>query len=320
MTFRLARREKYAAIILSGASRVAFQGNIEVGNGLWVLHDPPVNVAEHWRGWIGTIRADDIEKANLWIVSKRISRTPEVIDAENQQLGESVNLLFHALLIAGPPSYQHGYVLAGANPDGQPEIRQFGDQTPRYLKSFGAQDSSIGPKRVQSAHRIAAGLTHVFADVSYMRLRRGIRAFFSGLAASPPQDRVHQFIQTVESVTKPRSRGTAVDIAERSRTFINRSSLGQRVVRECYDLRSAIEHFRDELNVLSAYPAAMREELFYRRVRQSEALARHVLIRILSSPSMWPRFADPEIDKFWNQAEAIRVRQWGRSIEIGRVR
>lgn len=313
--FNIARREKFAAVVLSSASRVALTDPLEVTGGLWVLPYAPVDVGRVWRQWIGSIRADEIAKANFWILAKRRSATPDILDQENRDFSEEAHRLFLALLTVGAPSYQHAYVLSGANVDGVPDVRQFGD-LPHYLKSRGRRDFVVGRNTINRAHRARPGLEAVFTSPNHTRLKRGIRAFWNGLIASPPQDRLHQFVRCVEAAVKPRLRGTAVHFAERCRIFLRRDGRSEAVIKECYDLRSAAEHLRDEDNVLRIYPQADREEIYYRRVRQIESLARHVLFRILTAPNVQANFQDGAIDQFWNTPEATQRRLWGTGVNI----
>ena len=306
-------------MVLSSASRIALTDPLEVAGGLWVLPHAPVDVSRVWREWIGSIRANEIAKANFWIVAKRISITPAILDQENRDLREEAHRLFLALLILGSPSYQHAYVISGANTNGAPDVREFGD-LPHYLISRGRRDFVAGQNAILRAHRARPGLEAIFASANHKRLRRGIRSFWNGLIASSPEDRLHQFVRCVEAIVKPRLGGSATHFAERCRLFVTRDGRSEDVIKECYDLRSAAEHLRDYSDVLHAYPQADKEEIYYQRVRQIEDIARHVLLRILTAHNVRANFGDQAIDQFWASSGAAQRRLWGTGIDILRIR
>ena len=76
--------EKYALVGLS----VKFEGALpaQITTSLSAVIDTAFSVPAHWREWLGTIRAGEVEDCNLFLLSKTKSKTLEVLDAENQQL------------------------------------------------------------------------------------------------------------------------------------------------------------------------------------------------------------------------------------------
>ena len=70
--------EKYALVGLS----VNIDGELppgEIAPNLWVLADPAFNVPPLWREWLGSIRAEEVEACNLFLLSKLASLTPDVL-------------------------------------------------------------------------------------------------------------------------------------------------------------------------------------------------------------------------------------------------
>ena len=66
---------------------------------LRVLTDTTFDVPPEWREWLGSIRADQVEGSNLFLVSKLESTTPGVLDGENQSLQQRVRHFY-----AGAPA------------------------------------------------------------------------------------------------------------------------------------------------------------------------------------------------------------------------
>jgi len=90
--------EKYALISLS----VNTDGNIPNGiiaPRLWVVTDTQFEFPPHWKEWLGTIRSEEVEQSNLFLLSKIKSQQLCVLDGENQTLQHNV-VLFYAGLIS----------------------------------------------------------------------------------------------------------------------------------------------------------------------------------------------------------------------------
>lgn len=88
--------EKYAVVGLS----VKVKQNVPNGliaPRLWVVNGPQFQMPIHWKEWLGTIRAEEVEAANLFLLSKIKSERPDVLDGENQTLQRLVSLFYVGL-------------------------------------------------------------------------------------------------------------------------------------------------------------------------------------------------------------------------------
>jgi hypothetical protein len=52
----------------------------------WAFADARFDMPTHWREWLGTIRTEEVEQSNLFLLSKMLSQVPEVVDAETTEL------------------------------------------------------------------------------------------------------------------------------------------------------------------------------------------------------------------------------------------
>jgi hypothetical protein len=118
--------EKYALIGLS----VNIDGDVPLENitpTLWVFADSKFNVPPHWKEWLGSIRVEEIESCNLFLLSKLASSTPDVLDAENQKLQRRVGNFYRGLLLASTFAPAHRPVtITGSRRDGEIGVRQQG--------------------------------------------------------------------------------------------------------------------------------------------------------------------------------------------------
>ena len=131
--------------------------------------------------------------------------------------------------------------------------------------------------------------------------------------------RLHQFVRAVEGVVEPRPQGINTKMVSRGRTFTGGTVPATAIVEECYELRSKEEHLLDWEDALQHHPQNQRGPIMFRRVRQSEALARHVYFRILTSQPHFQAFADAGIDPFWQQSPPSRAAQWGPPLDIAAI-
>ncbi|MGO8909752.1 MAG: hypothetical protein ACLQDM_10600 [Bradyrhizobium sp.] len=119
--------EKYALFCLS----VRTDGNIQNGvgaPGLWVVTDTRFEFPSQWKEWLGTIRCQEIERSNLFLLSKVESQQLGDLDAENTKLQHNVIHFYAGLLLASrfATSYEP-VMLTGSRRDGEVGIRQKND-------------------------------------------------------------------------------------------------------------------------------------------------------------------------------------------------
>ena len=115
--------EKYAVVALN----VKVEGQVPhiVAPNLWALANTTFRVPTDWRGWLGSIRVDEIENCNLFLLSKLRSSTPDILDAENQRLQQRVWNFYIGLLLTSGFSPSHKPVmLTGSRRNGEIGVRQ----------------------------------------------------------------------------------------------------------------------------------------------------------------------------------------------------
>lgn len=312
--------EKFGAIALNRAwRRNDIAAPVHLGDDLWVLPEAPLNMQEHWQQWIGTIRAGAIQDANLWLMAKARSADPGVDNAENLRLLERAHRLLHALLLVGPIWYEQGFVLSGGNPTGVPEVRQFGDLTPPFRLTGGTLSGTVGAAEVTQAQTILPGINVVFDGSPYWRIRAGIFTFLRGLQREFNDGRVHQFVRALEGVIKPEIGKTKTQFIHRTQTFTGASIENAKILEECYDIRSLVEHLHDWQPALSHVNASQRVDRLLLHSRRLEALCCHVYGRLCTSVTHRDAFGDGEIDGFWKRPDHERSRFWGTPLNLANV-
>lgn len=311
MTLPVARGEKYALIALDAGTEL--REPVELGGGLLALPRGAFELPPHWKEWLGSIKAEAVERAHLKLIAKAPSASPAVLDAENQQLQRQVSNLYWGLLAAGKVRVSGaGTQLTGSHREDGVDVRQVGDLDP-IISVHGILADRVTEDHLRRAAALADGLAHLFDDPKMLRMRMAVNTFLS--AASIPQlgDRIHQYVRVVDGLTRVTRRGRD-RFKERCRTLVMPGSLD--ACYEMYVIRSNVEHFHEPSQDLP--PLARREDLLrgYRRAHEAEALARHCMAHLLLNEPLWEHFADDRVDAFWAKPEPERSTIWGEPFDL----
>jgi hypothetical protein len=90
----------------------------------WAFSHERFDMPSHWREWLGTIRTQEVEGSNLFLLSKVHSQTPDILDEENAELKRRVGHFYSGLLLASPFAPAHSPVmLSGSRRDGEIGVR-----------------------------------------------------------------------------------------------------------------------------------------------------------------------------------------------------
>src|SRR5262245_27180573 len=102
--------EKYALVGLNvKIDEPVPQG--ELAPSLSVLANTPFDVPEHWLEWLGSIRIEQIQNCNLFLLSKLFSSTPDILDGENKQLQRRAQHFYVGLLLSSQFAPAHRPVM-----------------------------------------------------------------------------------------------------------------------------------------------------------------------------------------------------------------
>lgn len=295
---------------------------IWLGPGLGLTPNPPVDVSATWSKWLGSLRSEEVATAPLFILSTMPSERPDILDGENKELERRAYQFLWAMLLVGVPHYGAAYLLSGGNDEGTPGVRMF-HALPRYRWSPGATPHQFRETDFRNAYTLHTALDPILRSSGirrYERLRRGIVAFFGALEAHYADDRIHQFVRALEAVVKPLIGKTKRQFVHRCQTFTGASDHASKALENMFALRSRAEHLQPWDDVLDGYSMSEKQRSLERRIRQAEALARHVYTRILSTPSLHRHFEDDaSIDAFWNLDDGSRRSLWGSILDIRHI-
>jgi hypothetical protein len=282
---------------------------------LWIANGTHFQIPTHWREWLGSIRAEQVDAANLFLVSKLSSKHPEVLDDENKRLLELASLFYVGLLLASRFSTAHKpIVLTGACREGEVDIRQqteFEAPIPRLFRPYPkltAEEIETGARLADKIKRIE----HAQLQNGHWRLFRVLHLYQETRAKPDILERLHQYARCIDGLILPSVGQTARQFKSRTEIFIGPHH--HKLMGEIYEVRSAVEHLHEN-RYLENFDRETRLNL-----ARKEAIIEHIsrlsISRIVENPALWQHFANTtSLGAFWSLPMAERQDIWGDPID-----
>jgi hypothetical protein len=292
--------------------RSAFQ----LSDGTWILPSVPVADLGIWKEWIGSIRMERLAKANLVLFVEEPSTNPEIVDAVHKRLGDDLSRLFYFVHLRSGIECESADLLLGSSRGGAPEIRQM-SQFATFYQSKGYRRVPITTEWLEDAVTLRAGVMAMDVDKSeFRRVIRGLNTLFKGLKETG-QDRLHQYVRSLEALILPDIGKTEKQFAHRCQTFARAGDDTRTLLLEAFAMRSDTEHLHPWHEAVQNYPADQRENVCWHRTRQIEHLACDAYSRVLRDAALRSHFrTDTAIAAFWHLPDDQRRTLWGKPLDI----
>lgn len=306
--------EKYTLMGLN----VATNGDLPQGKiapHLWVFSETEFSIPAHWREWLGTIRVEEVEACNLFLLTKQASLTPGILDAESKNLEQRVWNFYIGLLLACYFATAHKPVmLTGSRQGGEIDVRQqkdFESPVPRLFRPY----PPIVPEGIQLAAQLGEKLDALPAAKlpgGHSRLNRILQIYTETRTQSVMLDRLHQYCRSIEGLILPNVGKTRRQFKSRTELFIGPRH--HEMMGEIYDVRSAVEHLQEN-RYLESFDRPARIDLV-RKEAIVEHIARTSLARIVGDDTLRSHFANTStLAKFWALSADERKAIWGDQID-----
>jgi hypothetical protein len=212
--------EKFALVGMNVKVEVP-QG--EVAPGLSVLANAKFDVPAHWLEWLGSIRIEQVQHCNLFLLSKLSSSTPDVLDEENKKLQQRVTHFYVGLLLSSRFAPAHRpVILTGSRRDGEVGIRQHHDLEAPVSCTFRGYPAIL-PSKIKAAARLAEhidALTVAPLDGGHWRLFRVLHLYTETRTKGDFLERVHQYSRCIDGLILPDIGKTAQQFKSRTELFI----------------------------------------------------------------------------------------------------
>jgi len=293
---------------------------LDLGGDFWALPNHPFTLDKHWREWIGKIKAEEVDRCNLFLVATKHSTRPDVLDDENQTLSRRLNRLLHGLLLQGIPDHVDGFVLTGAKVADETHIRQYGEMK-QFYSSAQSPRVRFTVNSCKKAKEFEQGYASIETSRNFFRVRNGMSALSRGISEPVMQDRIHEYVRSLEALTKTEVGKSESQFIHRCQTFAVASAESRAILGESYKIRSAVEH----MNLVDdIFPGRSLDEIkavVAQRIRQIEALVFSVYFKIATSSRYAKMFeTDTAIDYFWAKPDHERRSIWGTPIKISEIK
>lgn len=99
----IAMGEKFALLAVPKANVFSLAGITSLSNNRWTMRILPMELAEHWRNWIGEIKTQQITEAGFYLLATSQTERPSIFDGDNQRLIRQVGALWDGLMITHTP-------------------------------------------------------------------------------------------------------------------------------------------------------------------------------------------------------------------------
>jgi len=291
---------------------------VEIAPKVWAGRGLPVVPGEHWEKWLGELAFRGIRAS---MVLTGTAPQPKTGHFVNDELVEKFKCLTFGLILQGVPDYREAYLIAGANETGDPDVRHFG-YARVYYPARASKPLRVGRPELERAVFLAARLENIDnKGEDWRRLRRAIDALSKGSAEPYLQDeRIHQFVRSLEGLILPRKAKTESQFIHRSQTFAIANANNATALKEIFGIRSKVEHLHHALDALQGASSEEKEDLLYRRNRQVDELARFAISRILEDDGLREIFrTEASIADFWHRKDHERAKLWGSRLDLDSI-
>lgn len=283
---------------------------------LWAMGDETFKLPTHWREWIGSIHADEIESCNLFLLSKMPSASAEVDDGENQKLTQNVQSFYGGLLLASTfaPSHKPA-LLTGYCLNGVVVVRsqsEFAQPIPHHFLRY----PPILPEDIDFAAKLAEQITafHLGSVTGgHWRFSHTLSLYMETRTKPDILEQIHQYCRCIDGLIFSDAGKAKRQFKSRIEIFIGAGH--HDLMGDTYEVRSAVEHL-NERQYLEPFVRETRLDLLKKAVIV-EFIARNALARILSDANLWPHFANnSSLEKFWKLDRADKEQLWGKTFDL----
>jgi len=262
----------------------------QLSDGTWICARVPVTIDTHWKEWIGTIRLERLGNSNLIMIVSEGSANPQLLDEHHEKLKKRLSRTFSLLQLSGVLEYGGANLLCGSYFDGKSEIRQM-SKFPFFYQTRGYSRTPVTIRRLEKAVQLRKALEEMDSSPDdWKRLKWGWRVLMDGLQKEHGQERIHQFVRSLEALILPEIGKTKRQFTHRCQTFAKANPHTNQILEEAFELRSMAEHLNDWEQALGSYPKDDREIVALHRTRQMEQLATFAYSHILESDTIRNHF------------------------------
>lgn len=311
----IADGEKYALLGLSIKVTDPAIGRLDLSPHFQVIGGSDFKIPDEWREWLGSIRVEEVEACDLFIVAKLRSTAPDILDGENVLLTNRLWAFYRGLLLSS--TFATAYrpvILTGSCRDGEIGLRQQQDLDVPIPNEFHPYPD-VALDEFRQAAAIAERLERLAAtrqESNRWRFNRVLYLYCQTRAERDPLERIHQYARCIDGFILCDPGKSAKQFKSRSELFIGPHH--HDLMGEIYEVRSAVEHLHED-RYLDPLSRAIQIDLT-KKEAIIEHIARTTLARIVLEDVLWPHFTSKaSLAVFWAKPAAERQAIWGSAID-----
>jgi len=181
------------------------------------------------------------------------STTPQVLDEHHKRLNKKLLQTFNLLQLSGVLEYEGANLLCGSFFGGKSEIRQM-SELPFFNQTRGYTRAPVTIDRLQQAIQLRKGLEEMDSTPDeFKRFKWGWKVLIDGLQKEHGEERIHQFVRSLEALILPEIGRTKRQFTHRCQTFARAGPNTKQILEEAFELRSMAEHLNDWEQALGPY-------------------------------------------------------------------
>lgn len=311
----------FALIAVSDAYTDLPEDHFQLSDGTWILPRIPVTDKHGvWGKWLGSIRLGQLKSANLVLLAEEPSDTPHFFGGEHLRLSDHLGRLLYLLhLGVGIEVSEHEGAdrLVGFSVNGVPDIKSV-EHMPRFYRTQESPSIPITRDWLEGSLVLRSGYADMESDkTQFRRIIRGLNTLFKGKKEEAGQDRLHQFVRSLEALILPKQGKTKRQFVHRCQTFAHAGNDTHTLFSEAFSMRSATEHLNRWDEAVQGYRKGEREAICLQRTLQMERLACDAYSRLLRKPALRDHFrTDDAIAEFWKLPNSQRCDLWGTCLDL----
>ena len=321
MDYQFQENSKFASLAFNNVYTDLPAEEFQLSDGkTWIMPTVPLTDPGIWKEWLGSIHMELLSRANLVLFVEEPSDNPGILDGVHNRLAEELcGLLYMLHLHVGIESAADADLdlLCGSSVNGQLEIRKV-SQIPQFYQSRGYARAPITRAWLEDSLVLRDGATAMETDETQSRrVIRGLNTLFKGLRETG-QDRLHQFVRSMEALVLPDIGRTQRQFVGRCQTFTPANVDTRDLLSEAFNMRSDTEHLNPWDKSVVSYPPLHREAVCWQRTRQIEHLACDAYSRLLRNAELREHFrTEAAIEAFWKALPDDQRRElWGTPLDI----
>jgi len=320
--FTLNPGEKYSLIFIpTNFISNNIPSNFKINKYIWFLKSLPFNLPEHWNRWLGKIVVENLSKDGLFFITKKYSKTPNIVNDEDFLLKNKINDFYFCFLLTSFIKFSsRGYQITGSNNSGEITVNSFSiKDPPKSIPGF--RYTNIDKNNLRISKSIYSNIKKMPRKKYFRRFNRALESYNLGLLSDDATIVIHNFVRCIEGFVLPEIGKTKRQFLSRVQVFL--SKYDKNLLKEIFEIRSAVEHLHDPLSIVKEQSLRLKKKRLILMTAYLEVIARNCIQKVVLDKNLWEHFKDDiSLMNFWknNNFPNYQKSLWGNPINLEKIK